>query len=64
MVTVSPLTEHDPVAVITGVLLEFDDADTVNVDWYGALLGSPEMLPTVFIAAATVVVSVTPVAAE
>lgn len=41
IVTVVPLTEQAPVAVITAFVLAFVVAVTVNVDWYGALAGAP-----------------------
>jgi cytochrome b len=64
IVTVSPLIVQEPVAVIVGTLAEFDVADTVKLDWYAALAGAPVKLTVGFTAAATVVVSVTPGAAE
>jgi hypothetical protein len=63
MVTVVPLTVQGPVEVIVAATPAFVVAVTLNVDWYGALVGAPVKLTVGGIAAATVVVSVTCAAA-
>ena len=44
IVTVTPATEQEPLAVITAGVLAFVDARTVNVPWYGAVTGAPVKL--------------------
>jgi hypothetical protein len=61
---VLPLIVQGPVAVIVGTLAEFEFADTMKLDSYGAVVGAPVKLTVGFTAAATVVVSVTLGAAE
>jgi hypothetical protein len=63
MVTVVPLIEHAPLAVIDGVIGALEVASTVNVDWYVALAGAPVKV-TVCGAFAAWVVSETVVAAR
>ena len=41
MVTVVPVIEHEPLAVMTAALLALVVVATVNVDWEGALAGAP-----------------------
>ena len=59
IVTVLPLIVQTVagVAVMTAVVLAFVVADTVNVDWYGELVGAPVKVTAGAMAAAMVVVS-------
>jgi len=65
IVTVLPLIVQTVagVAVMTAVVLAFVVADTVKLDWYGAVVGAPVKLTVGAAAAAMVVVSLTGVAA-
>jgi hypothetical protein len=55
IVTVAALIEQEPVAVMVGVIPEFEVATTVKVDWYGAVAGAPVMLAVCATLAAVVV---------
>jgi hypothetical protein len=55
IVTVVPLIEQTPVAVMVGVMPEFEVAATVKVDWYGAVAGTPVRVTVGVILAAVVV---------
>jgi hypothetical protein len=63
IVTVVPLIEQAPAAVMVGAMPEFDVATTVKVDWYGAVAGAPVKV-TVGATLVAVVVCVTVAAAR
>jgi hypothetical protein len=64
MVTVVPPIEQAPVAVIVGVMPEFDVATTVKVDWYEAVAGAPVKVTVCAVSPDKVVLSLTVSAAR
>jgi hypothetical protein len=64
IVTVFPLIEQALVAVMVGVMPEFEVVSTVKLDWYAAVAGAPAKETVGEILPEAVVVSVTAGAAR